>query len=103
MGPNGVAGLITPWNSNAGFICSKVAYALAAGCASIVKPSEMSAFQTDVVIDAFLAAGLPSRVVNILTGRGATVGILLTSHPDVAKISFTRSTPAGKQILCPVA
>ena len=99
MRPIGVAGLITPWNSNTGFICSKVAYALAAGCASIVKPSEMSAFQTDVVIDAFLAAGLPPGVVNILTGRGETVGTVLTSHPDVAKISFTGSTAVGKQIL----
>ncbi len=94
MRPIGVAGLITPWNSNAGFICSKVAYALAAGCASVVKPSEMSAFQTDV-----LAAGLPPGVVNILTGRGETVGAVLASHPDVAKISFTGSTAVGKQIL----
>jgi len=99
MRPIGVAGLITPWNSNAGFICSKVAYALAAGCASVVKPSEMSAFQTDVVVDAFLAAGLPPGVVNILTGRGETVGAVLASHPDVAKISFTGSTAVGKQIL----
>jgi len=99
MRPIGVAGLITPWNSNAGFICSKVAYALAAGCASIVKPSEMSALQTDVVIDAFLAAGLPPGVVNVLTGRGETVGAMLASHPDVAKISFTGSTAVGKQIL----
>jgi aldehyde dehydrogenase (NAD+) len=99
MRPIGVAGLITPWNSNAGFICSKVAFALAAGCASIVKPSEMSAFQTDVVIEAFHAAGLPPGVVNILTARGETVGSLLASHPDVAKISFTGSTAVGKQIL----
>src|SRR5258706_15227511 len=99
MRPIGVAGLITPWNSNAGFICSKVAYALAAGCASIVKPSEMSALQTEVVIDAFLAAGLPPGVVNVLTGRGETVGAVLASHPDVAKISFTGSTAVGKQIL----
>jgi len=99
MTPIGVAGLITPWNSNADFICSKVAFALAAGCASVVKPSEMSAFQTDVVIDAFHAAGLPPGVVNIVTGRGETVGRLLASHPDVAKISFTGSTIVGKQIL----
>jgi aldehyde dehydrogenase (NAD+) len=99
MRPVGVAGLITPWNSNAGFICSKVASALAAGCASIVKPSEMSAFQTDVVIEAFHAAGLPPGVVNIVTGYGETVGALLASHPDVAKISFTGSTAVGKQLL----
>jgi len=99
MNPIGVAGLITPWNSNAGFICSKVAYALAAGCASIVKPSEMSAFQTDVIVEAFHAAGLPPGVVNVVTARGETVGRLLASHPDVAKISFTGSTAVGKQIL----
>jgi aldehyde dehydrogenase (NAD+) len=99
MRPVGVAGLITPWNSDAGFICSKVASALAAGCASIVKPSEMSAFQTDVVIEAFRAANLPPGVVNIVTGRGEIVGGLLATHPDVAKISFTGSTAVGKQIL----
>jgi aldehyde dehydrogenase (NAD+) len=59
----------------------------------------MSAFQTDVVIEAFHAAGLPPGVVNIVTGRGETVGGLLASHPDVAKISFTASTGVGKQIL----
>ena len=49
MEPLGVAGLITPWNSDAGFICGKLAAAIAAGCTAIVKPSEMSAIQTQVV------------------------------------------------------
>ncbi len=49
MEPVGVAGLITPWNANAGFICSKLAYALAAGCTAVIKPSEMSASQTEIV------------------------------------------------------
>ena len=43
MQPLGVAGLITPWNSDAGFICGKLAAALAAGCTAVIKPSEMSA------------------------------------------------------------
>jgi aldehyde dehydrogenase (NAD+) len=47
MTPLGVAGLITPWNSDAGFICGKLAAALAAGCTAVIKPSEMSALQTD--------------------------------------------------------
>ncbi|SDP39410.1 aldehyde dehydrogenase (NAD+) [Rhodoferax sp. OV413] len=99
MQPLGVAGLITPWNSNAGFICGKLAAALAAGCTAVVKPSEMSAGQTRIVSEALHAAGLPPGVFNIVTGRGETVGAEISAHPDVAKISFTGSTAVGKTIL----
>jgi aldehyde dehydrogenase (NAD+) len=99
MEPLGVAGLITPWNSDAGFICGKLAAALAAGCTAVVKPSEMSAIQTQVVTEALHEAGLPAGVFNIVTGRGETVGAELSAHPDIAKISFTGSTAVGKQIL----
>jgi aldehyde dehydrogenase (NAD+) len=99
MQPLGVAGLITPWNSDAGFICGKLAAALAAGCTAVVKPSEMSAIQTRVVTEALHEAGLPPGVFNIVTGRGETVGAQISSHPDVAKLSFTGSTAVGKTIL----
>jgi aldehyde dehydrogenase (NAD+) len=99
MEPLGVAGLITPWNSDAGFICGKLAAAIAAGCTAIVKPSEMSAIQTQVVTEALHEAGLPAGVFNIVTGRGEVVGTEIVSHPDVAKISFTGSTAVGKAIL----
>jgi aldehyde dehydrogenase (NAD+) len=99
MEPLGVAGLITPWNSDAGFICGKLAAAIAAGCTAVVKPSEMSALQTQVVTEALHEAGLPAGVFNIVTGRGDVVGTEITSHPDVAKISFTGSTAVGKAIL----
>jgi aldehyde dehydrogenase (NAD+) len=99
MEPLGVAGLITPWNSNAGFICGKLAAAIAAGCTSVLKPSEMSAMQTEVVTQALHDAGLPPGVFNIVTGRGETVGAEINTHPDVAKISFTGSTAVGKGIL----
>jgi aldehyde dehydrogenase (NAD+) len=99
MEPLGVAGLITPWNSDAGFICGKVAAAIAAGCTAVVKPSEMSAIQTRVVTEALHEAGLPAGVFNIVTGRGEVVGAEISSHPDVAKISFTGSTAVGKAIL----
>lgn len=99
MQPLGVAGLITPWNSDAGFICGKLAAALAAGCTAVVKPSEMSAIQTRVVTEALHEAGLPPGVLNIVTGRGETVGAQISSHPDVAKLSFTGSTAVGKTIL----
>lgn len=99
MQPLGVAGLITPWNSNAGFICGKLAAALAAGCTAVVKPSEMSAIQTSIVTRALHEAGLPAGVFNIVTGRGETVGAVLSAHPDIAKVSFTGSTAVGKMIL----
>jgi len=99
MTPLGVAGLITPWNSDAGFICGKLAAALAAGCTAVIKPSEMSALQTQIVTEALHAADLPPGVFNIVTGRGDTVGETISRHPDVAKISFTGSTQTGKAIL----
>ncbi|AET93424.1 Aldehyde Dehydrogenase [Burkholderia sp. YI23] len=99
MEPLGVAGLITPWNSDAGFICGKLAAALAAGCTAVIKPSEMSAMQTRIVTEALHEAGLPAGVFNIVTGRGETVGAEISAHPDVAKLSFTGSTAVGKTIL----
>jgi aldehyde dehydrogenase (NAD+) len=99
MEPVGVVGLITPWNSNAGFICNKLAYAIAAGCTAVIKPSEMSASQTEVVLRALHEAGLPAGVYNVVNGRGAEVGAEIAAHPDVAKISFTGSTAVGKAIL----
>ena len=99
MTPLGVAGLITPWNSDAGFICGKLAAALAAGCTAVIKPSEMSALQTQIVTEALHAADLPPGVFSIVTGRGDTVGETISRHPHVAKISFTGSTRTGKAIL----
>ncbi len=99
MAPVGVVGLITPWNSNAGFICNKLAHAIAAGCTAVIKPSEMSALQTEVVLRALHKAGLPAGVYNVVNGRGDTVGAEITASPDVAKISFTGSTAVGKAIV----
>ncbi|MGB7193338.1 MAG: aldehyde dehydrogenase family protein [Collimonas pratensis] len=96
--PLGVVGLITPWNANYGFICSKLAMAVAAGSTAVIKPSELSALQTQLLTECLHAADLPPGVINIVTGRGATVGAEMTSHPDIAKISFTGSTAVGKTI-----
>lgn len=98
MEPVGVAALIAPWNSVAGTICNKLASAIAAGCASVIKPSELSPWQTEVTAEALHAAGLPAGVFNILLGRGDDVGDELSTSPDVAKISFTGSTQTGKII-----
>lgn len=99
MTPVGVAGLITPWNANYGFICSKLAMALAAGCTAVIKPSELSARQTALLTRVLHGAGLPPGLFNIVTGRGEVVGAEITRHPDIAKISFTGSTAVGKAIM----
>jgi len=99
MTPVGVAGLITPWNSDAGFICNKLATAMSAGCTAVIKPSEMSATQTQIVTEALHVAEIPAGVFNIVTGRGEVVGDVINHHPDIAKISFTGSTAVGKHIV----
>jgi aldehyde dehydrogenase (NAD+) len=97
--PAGVVAAISPWNSNFGSVCSKFATALAAGCTVVIKPSEMSAIQTQVLTEALHEAGVPPGVFNIVNGRGDVVGAELTSHPDVAKVTFTGSTLVGRSIM----
>ena len=103
MEPLGVAAAIIPWNYNVPFIASKVATALAAGSTIVVKPSEMSAIQTQVMLEAMHEAGLPEGVFNAVNGYGNVVGAALSNHPDVAKISFTGSTATGRAILTAAA
>ena len=98
MSSLGVVGLITPWNANYSFICSKLSMAIAVGSTAVIKPSELSAAQTQILTECLHQAGLPPGVFNIVTGRGDTVGAAITSHPDIAKISFTGSTAVGKTI-----
>jgi aldehyde dehydrogenase (NAD+) len=96
--PVGVVGIITPWNASNSSVISKVETAIAAGCTVVIKPSEMSALQTQVLMEAFNDSGLPKGIINFVTGLGNVVGTELTSNPYVAKISFTGSTAVGKLI-----
>jgi aldehyde dehydrogenase (NAD+) len=97
--PVGVAGLITAWNANALFICLKLASAVAAGCTVVIKPSELSSLQTQVMIECLEAAKLPKGLCNVVIGRGDVVGAELVRNPDVAKISFTGSVAVGQSIM----
>ncbi|MBV4358951.1 aldehyde dehydrogenase family protein [Pinibacter aurantiacus] len=94
----GVVGIITPWNASNSFICNKLATAIAAGCTAVIKPSEMSALQTQVLLECLHEVGLPAGVFNVVNGLGNVVGAEITRHPDIAKISFTGSTVVGKTI-----
>jgi aldehyde dehydrogenase (NAD+) len=97
--PVGVAGLITAWNANTLFICLKLASAVAAGCTVVIKPSELSSLQTQVLVEALHEANLPKGLLNVVTGRGDVVGAELVRNTDVAKISFTGSVGVGKSIM----
>jgi hypothetical protein len=97
--PVGVAGLISPWNANTFFLCMKLASAVAAGCTVVMKPSEMSALQTQVWLECVHAAKLPKGLCNVVAGRGYVVGAELVRNPDVAKISFTGSAAVGQSIM----
>jgi len=98
MAPLGVVGIIIPWNSSNGFICSKLSTAIVAGCTTVIKPSEMSAQQTQLITECLHEAGLPKGVFNIVNGLGEIVGAEISRNPDIAKISFTGSTTVGKII-----
>ena len=97
--PVGVAGLITAWNANALFICLKLASAVAAGCTVVIKPSELSSVQTQVLVEALHEAKLPKGLFNVVTGLGTTVGAELVRNPDVDKISFPGSVAVGQSIM----
>ena len=97
--PVGVAGLVTAWNANALFICLKLASAVGAGCTVVIKPSELSSLQTQVMIECVIAAKLPKGVCNVVIGRGDVVGAELVRNPDVDKISFTGSVGVGEGIM----
>jgi aldehyde dehydrogenase (NAD+) len=95
MEPVGVCGLITPWNWPMNQIACKVAPALAAGCTMVLKPSELAPLSAYMFTQILHDAGLPPGVFNMLNGDGPTVGAAISSHPDVAMVSFTGSTRAG--------
>jgi aldehyde dehydrogenase (NAD+) len=99
LDPVGVAGLISPWNANALFLSAKLASAIAAGCTVVMKPSELSALQTQVWLECLDEVGLPKGLYNVVIGRGDVVGAELVRNPDVAKISFTGSAAVGKTIM----
>src|SRR5277367_2451510 len=93
--PVGVCGLITPWNWPMNQIACKVAPALAAGCTVVLKPSELAPLSAYLLSQILDEAGVPQGVFNMVNGDGPTVGFAISSHPDIAMVSFTGSTRGG--------
>ncbi|CAK8563077.1 unnamed protein product [Lathyrus sativus] len=101
--PIGIVGLITPWNYPMLMATWKVAPALAAGCAAILKPSELASLTCLELGEICKEVGLPPGVLNILTGLGPEAGAPLATHPDVDKVAFTGSSATGSKIMTAAA
>jgi betaine-aldehyde dehydrogenase len=93
--PAGVAGLIVPWNYPLLMAAWKVAPAIAAGCAVVLKPSEYTPLTALELAQIASDVELLPGVLNVVTGLGAEAGARLASHPDVRKLAFTGSVPTG--------
>jgi acyl-CoA reductase-like NAD-dependent aldehyde dehydrogenase len=93
--PLGVVGLILPWNAPSMLLAWKLAPALAAGNAVVVKPASSASLVPINLVEKFQAA-LPPGVLNLVTGSGPKVGTPLADHPGISKISFTGSVEAGR-------
>src|SRR5947199_4285050 len=96
--PLGVVGLISPWNLPLYLLSWKIAPAIAAGNTCVAKPSEMTPLTANRLAELSLDAGIPPGVINIVHGLGGKAGRALTTHDDVAAISFTGGTVTGAAV-----
>jgi len=97
--PIGVVGLIVPWNFPMNMASWKLGPALAAGNTCILKPASYSPMTAIRLGELALEAGLPSGVVNVVTGPGGTAGAAIAAHPGIAKVAFTGETRTGQEIM----
>jgi acyl-CoA reductase-like NAD-dependent aldehyde dehydrogenase len=99
--PIGVTGAIVPWNFPLTLAANKVAPAVAAGNAVVLKPSSTTPLATLRCIEALIEGGLPEGVVNVVLGPGT--GHAIVTHPMIRKVALTGSTPTGKQVMAAAA
>ena len=97
--PVGVVGCVLPWNFPLMMVAWKLAPALAAGNSLIIKPAEEASMTALRLAELATAAGVPTGVINVVTGLGETAGQAIGLHPDIDMVSFTGSTEVGKYFL----
>nr|WP_130361933.1 aldehyde dehydrogenase [Pigmentiphaga kullae] len=96
--PMGVVAAITPWNSPIASEAQKMAPALAAGNALVVKPAEVTPLMALDLAAICEEAGVPKGIVSVLPGKGSVIGDAITKHPLVKRVSFTGGTATGRHI-----
>ena len=97
--PVGVVACITPWNFPNAMLTRKIAPALAAGCTVVCKPASSTPLSTLAIGELAQRAGIPDGVVNMVVGSSREIGPVLTQSSVVRKLTFTGSTPVGKQLV----
>ncbi len=97
--PVGVAGAIVPWNYPTSLMCWKLGPALAAGCAVVLKPSELTPLTALKLAELSVEAGLPEGVLNVVPGSGDAAGEAIARHPGVDKVSFTGSVRTARRLV----
>lgn len=97
--PVGVCAQIVPWNYPVMMASWKLAPALAAGCAVVLKPASATPLTALVLAEILTEAGVPAGIVNVIPGPGGEVGAALAEHPGVDKVAFTGETETGRQIM----
>lgn len=101
--PIGVIGAITPWNSPIASDAQKIAPALAAGNAVVLKPAEWTSLVSLHLAGIIAAQGLPKGLLSVLPGPGRIIGEAIVRHPGVGKILFTGGTATGRRIAAAAA
>lgn len=96
--PIGPVLALAPWNWPLVTVARKVSPALGAGCSIVVKPAEEAPSAAVALVQALRDAGLPKGVINLVLGKPADISAQLIAAPEIAKISFTGSTPVGKHL-----
>lgn len=96
--PHGVVLAISPFNYPVNLAASKIAPALITGNTVVFKPATQGAISGLLMIKALVNAGLPSGVLNVVTGRGSVIGDFLVTHPNIDMITFTGGTATGRHI-----
>lgn len=97
--PVGLCAAITPWNFPAAMVTRKVAPALAAGCAILVKPASQTPLTCLALAELALRAAIPAGLFSVLTGKSSVIGPVLTGSPMIRKLSFTGSSDVGKNLM----
>lgn len=96
--PVGIIGAITPFNDPLNLVAHKVGPAIASGNAIVVKPATVTPLSALLLAEAFAHAGLPEKVMSVITGHGGEIGDVLVTHPAIRMISFTGGVEVGEEL-----
>ncbi|MCM3739952.1 aldehyde dehydrogenase family protein [Oceanobacillus luteolus] len=96
--PIGIIAAITPFNDPLNLVAHKIGPAIASGNAIIVKPATVTPLSALLLAEAFEAAGLPAKVLSVITGHGGEIGDMLVTHPAIRMVSFTGGLETGEEI-----